>query len=96
MPLQGTSAFLLFGKRNSDDVCFLGSVNDERNRLMHSMWMAGTGSETVTVGRPKAKRGAGMSFNFRQIGASDILAVADEANGLAGELLDIMISEMRS
>jgi hypothetical protein len=61
-------------------------LEGERNQITHSIWAAGDSSETVTRIKTTAKEKRGIQFDFQNVSADDLGAVADEIKTLAEDI----------
>jgi hypothetical protein len=61
-------------------------LEEKRNQITHSIWGAGESAQTVTRIKTTAKERRGIQFDFQQVGAEDLGAVADEIKTLAEDV----------
>ncbi len=61
-------------------------IEAQRNQITHSLWAAGGTAETVTRIKTTAKERHGIHFDFTQVSAQDLAAVADQMKQLAAEI----------
>jgi hypothetical protein len=85
----------LYRERHGEDADFetlrelmkrAAQLEEKRNQITHSVWAAGKTAETVTRIKTTAKEKRGIQFDFHQVSAQDLGAVAQEIKTLAEDV----------
>lgn len=85
----------LYLQRNGDDenleefralIKRAADAEEERNRIVHSMWGAGNDASSITRIKTMAKERHGIRSHFEDVSATDLSKFAAEIKVLAGDL----------
>jgi hypothetical protein len=97
LPFRGLRALALalYRERHGEDANFeqlrdlirrAGDLEDERNRVMHSVWGAGATADSVTRIKMTAKEKHGLRFDFVPVTAAELSDVAGSIKVLAHDI----------
>ena len=68
-----------------------GRINEQRNQIIHSLWMVGDDSDYVSRIKGIAKVKSGLIFQNQEMSAGDIKTLVDEMKELSQELQDFLV-----
>ena len=73
-----------------------GKLEDTRNKISHSLWLAGDSADTTIRMKTTAKEKRRIQFSFEKLGEDELAKIAYELKSLAGEIQDFWIKLISS